>query len=569
MKVTTYIASFLVNKGIDVVFELQGGMITRILDEIHRVGSTKIVSLHHEQSAAFCADAYGRITNKPGVAFATSGPGATNLITGIGSCYFDSVPAIFITGQVNIKEQKGTKSTRQIGFQETEIVPIVKPITKAAFSITSADEIPQALEDCYRIAVEGRPGPVLIDIPMDLQIAEIDPPEISDMLKPSFLNPPKLKSRIHEFLAALEIAQRPLILVGRGVRASGAVSLFHQFLEKVNVPVVTSLLGLDAMEYSNPLRAGFIGTYGNRWANKALGKCDLLLVLGSRLDLRQTGSDTGAFQTGKSIFHVDIDSAEINNSLSGCVSIQTDLQAFFVTALQLVTKSFSFDLWEKEIKIEYENKKDIHELTDIVGINPNKLMHQLSRVSNQAMAIVADVGNNQMWCAQSVELNAEQFFLTSGGMGAMGYALPAAIGVSITTKNSPVVVISGDGGFQVNIQELQTVKRNKLPLKMVILNNKSLGMIRQFQDAYFDSCYQSTVWGYDVPDFELLAQAYGIKSYTIHNPEEVEEGLRLLWEDPLKPFLLNVLIDLHTNVYPKMMYGSPITEMQSESNRRI
>ena len=564
MKVTTYIANFLISKGIDTVFELQGGMITHIIDEIHRVGSTKIVSMHHEQSAAFAADAFGRIMNKPGVALATSGPGATNLITGIGSCYYDSVPAIFITGQVNRNEQKKSKATRQIGFQETEIIPMVMPITKAAISITSADEVPQALADCFRIALEGRPGPVLIDIPMDLQSAEIYDMNICESKQPSAQNEDMLDSQILEFLDELELAERPLILIGRGVRASGTVDLFHQLLKRINLPVVTSLLGFDAIEYNNPARIGFIGTYGNRWANMALGKCDLLLVLGSRLDLRQTGSDFEEFQNNKTIFHVDIDGAELNNNISGCVPIQADLKSFFASFMNLIKKSYSFGSWEKEIRKNYELKKDTEELNKIVGINPNQFLHQLSKASEKATSIVADVGNNQMWCAQSLELQLGQTFLTSGGMGAMGYALPAAIGAVTVAKSKPVLMISGDGGFQINIQELQTVKRNNFPLKMVILNNNSLGMIRQFQDAYFDSCYQSTVWGYDAPDFKLVARAYGIESFTINNPQEVQKGLQLLWQKPLEPFLLNVLIDLHTNVYPEMMYGSPISKMQSE-----
>ncbi len=563
MKVTTYIVSFLKDRGIDTVFELQGGMITRIIDEIHRIGGIQIVSMHHEQAAAFAADAYARIKNKPGIALATSGPGATNLITGIGSCYFDSVPAIFITGQVNINEQKGDKTTRQIGFQETDIVSIVKPITKAAFAIASADEIPAVFENAYRISMEGRPGPVLIDIPMNLQNQEIsDSAYTTQIVDSPNKTKPQIADYFDEFTAALKSSNRPLCLAGRGIRAAGVTDAFVQFIEGYNLPVVTSLLAVDVIPFSHPNRVGFIGTYGNRWANYALGNCDLLIVLGSRLDLRQTGIDVDTFQENKRIFHIDIDNAELNNRVNRCTTLNIDLNDFFIETTEFINISYRQDHWFKEIKSKYHSLPDTHELKEIKGINPNMFLHSLSQASHAADAYTTDVGNNQMWSAQSLEIQLGQHFLSSGGMGAMGYSLPAAIGAAYALKNSPIVCISGDGGFQINIQELQTIARNNLPIKIIILNNHCLGMIRQFQDAYFDSCYQSTVWGYNAPDFEKVAIAYGIGAYSISEPEEIENGLSLLWANPLSPFLLNVNIDVHTNVYPKMMFGSPITKME-------
>jgi len=562
MKVTTYIAHFLKQKGIDTVFELQGGMITRIIDALHHEGDIKIVSMHHEQAAAMAADAYGRITNKPGIALATSGPGATNLLTGIGNCYFDSVPAIFITGQVNINEQKGDRPTRQIGFQETDIVNIAKPITKVAYAIKTAKEIPHVFEEAYRIAISGRPGPVLIDIPMNIQNEEI---EISD-LKISYpilgKDTTEHQPFFQNYLNALKNSKRPLILIGRGIRSSGTVKQFQKFLQKYDVPVVTSLLGFDVLPYQHPQRIGFIGTYGNRWANYALGSCDLLLVLGSRLDLRQTGSDIPSFQNGKEIYQVDIDEAELNNRIKNCITLKSNLSDFFSSFENQGNNYTTPSEWVNGIEEKKRSRLDTSELENITGINPNIFIHKLSQASKQAKVFTADVGNNQMWCSQSLELNENQLFLTSGGMGAMGYSLPAAIGASITMGDVPVVAIAGDGGFQINIQELQTIRRNNLPIKIVILNNHCLGMIRQFQDSYFDSCYQSTVWGYNAPDFTRVALAYGIESFSICKPEEVETGLAKLWEDPSQPFLLEVSIDVHTNVFPKMMFGSPITKME-------
>lgn len=564
MKVSTYIAKFLKEKDIDTVFELQGGMITRIIDAIHHEGKIKIVSMHHEQAAAMAADAYGRITNKPGIALATSGPGATNLLTGIGSCYFDSVPAIFITGQVNLNEQKGDLPTRQLGFQETDIVSMAKPITKVAYGIKSAKEVPAFFAEAYSIAVEGRPGPVLIDIPMNIQNEEIEALNIKDSDSNSGKESTNPQTFFKNYLNALINSKRPLILVGRGIRASGAVEQFHEFLQKNQIPVVTSLLGFDALPYQHPQRIGFIGTYGNRWANYALGGCDLLLVLGSRLDLRQTGADIDSFQKDKMIYHIDIDQAELNNRIKNCITLVGDLSGFFSIAKNFGMIYQASKEWLEDIEDKKQARPDIKELENISGINPNTFIHRLSQASKQAKVFTADVGNNQMWCSQSLELTENQLFLTSGGMGAMGYSLPAAIGASITIGNLPVVAIAGDGGFQINIQELQTIVRNKLPIKIVILNNHCLGMIRQFQDAYFDSCYQSTVWGFDSPDFEKIANAYGIGAYSIKELDEIEKGLFLLWENSNLPFLLDVNIDIHTNVYPKMMFGSPINRMEPE-----
>lgn len=564
MKVTTYIARFLKSKGIDTVFELQGGMITRIIDAMHHEGGIKIVSMHHEQAAAMAADAYGRITNKPGIALATSGPGATNLLTGIGNCYFDSVPAIFITGQVNLNEQKGDLPTRQIGFQETDIVSMAKPVTKEAYAVKTAKEIPHVFEEAFHIAISGRPGPVLIDIPMNIQNDEIEITEIKTTDPVSVVDSKAHQTYFQDYLDALKTCKRPLILEGRGVRASGTVEQFQKFLQQYHIPVVTSLLGFDVMPYSHAHRIGFIGTYGNRWANYALGSCDLLLVLGSRLDLRQTGSDIPSFQNGKVIYHVDIEEAELNNRIKNCVTLKSNLTDFFSSIKTFENNYTTPTEWLNEIEEKKQARLDINEVENISGINPNIFIHKLSQASKQAKVFTADVGNNQMWCSQSLEVNENQLFLTSGGMGAMGYALPAAIGACITLGNTPVVAIAGDGGFQINIQELQTIARNKLPVKIVILNNHCLGMIRQFQDAYFDSCYQSTVWGYNTPDFTKVALAYGIESFSISKPEEIETGLAKLWEDTDMPFLLEVSMDIHTNVFPKTMFGSPITKMEPD-----
>jgi acetolactate synthase-1/2/3 large subunit len=307
-----------------------------------------------------------------------------------------------------------------------------------------------------------------------------------------------------------------------------------------------------------------IGSYGNRWANWAVGTSDFLLVLGSRLDVRQTGSEIESFKGGRVIFHVDCDSGEINNRISGCESAVCQIFDFLTVAIK---KLPSFQLaepmdWRAQITAKRQEWPDVRESTGVTGLNPNEFMHALSQASGQACAYVADVGQHQMWAAQSLELTGSQRFLTSGGMGSMGFALPAAIGAAFACPQKPVVVIAGDGAFQCNIQELQTVKRNLLPLKLVIINNHSLGMVRQFQESYFDSRFQSTVWGYSAPDFVKVAEAYGIPARRISVAGEVAEALRWLWADPLAPMLLEVDIASTANVYPKMAFGRPVTEME-------
>jgi acetolactate synthase-1/2/3 large subunit len=561
MKVSDFIAEFLEKKGVKSVFELSGGMITHILDSLNQKTAINIITMHHEQAAAFAAEGYARVTGLPGIALATSGPGATNLLTGIGSCYFDSTPAIFITGQVNRHELKGDKGIRQLGFQETDIVSMATPITKACFHISDPNTIPRVFEEAFKIALEGRPGPVLIDIPMDVQRIQIDAEYFEDeRVEHLGIDTVVLQNLIND----IKQAKRPLVLSGRGIKASNCQNIFDQFIAKTKVPVITTLLGLDTIAFDDLQRVGFIGSYGNRWANIAFGECDLLIVLGSRLDIRQTGADT-QFIENRKIYHIDCEKAEINNRVKGCEAIIADLNSFFIDFEKATTK-LNFDLseaWMNHITDLKQTWPDTKELTP-TGINPNVFMHLLSSQSQKAKAYLADVGSHQMWAAQSLEIGKEQHFLTSGGMGAMGFSLPAGIGACIALDKEPVVVIIGDGCMQINIQELQTIVRNKLPVKIIVLNNRTLGMIRQFQDSYFESRYQSTYWGYDAPDFAKVAIAYGIEAMTIENPDAIENAVGWLWNDEnaSKPQLLQVMIDPHTNTYPKIAFGRPITEME-------
>ncbi len=563
MKASDYIANFLEGQGVRQAFELSGGMITHLLDSFQRRGSIKLISMHHEQGAAFAADGVGRMTGIAGVALATSGPGATNLVTGIASCYFDSTPAVFITGQVNRHEQKGTRAVRQLGFQETDIVTIVQSITKAAWRVKTVEELPELLARAFSLAMTGRPGPVLVDIPMDVQRAEVaDAPA-------GPVHPEKNKTPVDGAVWELLLdrigrSQRPLILAGGGIRSGRAADLFRQVVRSLGIPVVHSLMAMDVLDYSNPLRVGMIGSYGNRWANLAVGRADLLIVLGSRLDVRQTGSATDAFKQERFIFHVDCDPAEMNNRITGCYAVCATLESFLKDALA-VLEGHAFPgqvQWLREINALRARWPDEMELAGVVGINPNRFMHSLSRMGRSAAAYVVDVGQHQMWAAQSLELSAEQRFLTSGGLGSMGFALPAAIGAAIVTAEKPVVVIAGDGGFQCNIQELETIARNRLPVKIVVINNRCYGMVRQFQESYFDRRYQSTLWGYGAPDFVKISQAYGIPARIVLQESELNEALAWFWAEPLRSALLEVVVDTYANAYPKIAFGHPMTEME-------
>lgn len=558
MKICDYIARFIDNRKSGIVFGVTGGMIAFMVDSIYRRGKTRFIPMHHEQAAAFAAEAYGRMTGKPGVAMATSGPGATNLITGIGSCYFDSSAAVFITGQVRNEDFKDKKKIRQQGFQETDIVSVVKPVVKASYMTNKPDDVPAALKTAFWLANEGRPGPVLVDIPIDVQQADMKSGK-PVLLRTEIGYPTGLEKFIGEMYKKLSQAERPLILIGGGIRASKARDIFLEWLSAIDMPVVHSLMAVDVLPFKHLNRVGMIGSYGNRYANIAVKESDLLLVLGSRLDNRQTGSDPREFGRGKEIFQIDCDKNQLNNRVKGCKAFCCDLKIFLNSAVKNLKEpgNTNIDNWKQRIRNLKEMYPDTQELScRNDSINPNQLMHMISCSSRHASGYAVDVGQHQMWAAQSMELNTKQRFLTSGGMGSMGFGLPAAIGMAFSSPDKPVVLIAGDGGFQMNIQELETIKRNRLPLKMIIINNHCLGMVRQFQDEFFKKRYVATHWGYTAPDFEKISRAYGIPAKTVKRSSGVKNALKWLWRDPLSPALIQVDIPVFLNVHPKIKFGS-------------
>ena len=561
IKISDYIIEFLLSKNINKTFGYIGGAIAHIYHSIDKYKEMEIINCIHEQGAGFAAEGYARITGKSGVAFATSGPGATNLITPIGSCYFDSVPTMFITGQVNTYEYKYDKPVRQIGFQETDIVSIIRPIVKYAVMVDKVEDIRYELEKAYYLSQEGRKGPVLVDIPMNIQRTEVDISSLKSFFDSNeyfeLENNKKEKNNIAEVINLLKESKRPIVLIGGGVRLSNANVELLNYVEKYNIPVVYSLMGKDAISEDYKYNLGLIGSYGNRYGNLALANSDLILVLGSRLDTRQTGTSLDTFAREAKIIQVDVDKNELGSKIKIDIEINSDVKDFIAT-LNKYEINIDTTEWLKKLK-EYKNK-----FSSTVGIDnnlkiPNYVVSIISKYL-QDEDICVDVGQHQMWTAQSLNIKATQRVLFSGGMGAMGFALPASIGACIGS-NKRTVVIAGDGGIQMNIQELEVINRRKLPIKIFVLNNKNLGMVRQFQELYFDKKYLGTIDDYSVPNLVDIAKAYAIKARKIDDISKLEIELKDIFSSN-EPELINIELPVKmTTVEPKLIVNKPIEDM--------
>ena len=515
MKLSDYVIDFLRAQKVSHIFYLIGGMITHLVDSTVKNQGISCITMHHEQAAAFAAEGYARCSGGLGVAMATSGPGATNLITGIGDCFFDSIPCLFITGQVNTYEGKTDIDVRQAGFQEMDIVSIVKPITKGARLVARAEDIRRDLEWAVHLATSGRPGPVLLDIPMNIQRAEIDPENLPAFTFEIAEKAALTNTSFDEIIRLLCSAKRPVVLVGGGIQTADASDELFDFIAKTNIPVVTSLMGSDAFDHSSLCYVGMIGTYGHRHANIVLANADFLLVLGSRLDTRQTGTKPSTFARAATIVHVDIDPKELNRTINARHIVQMHIKDFLkvLNSHENIARLAVTQKWLSYIKSCKQRFEIIPLADNNQAINPCELIKYLSKQVASNAIITVDVGQHQMWTALFFELQRDQRMLISGGMGSMGFALPAAIGAKFAEPSRQIIVIVGDGGFQINIQELQTIKRNNLNIKIVLLNNQSLGMVRQFQELYFGNRTEGTLTGYNNPDFMKIADAYGILGF--------------------------------------------------------
>ncbi len=547
VKVSDYIVDFFIDKGITDVFGYPGGMVTHLMDSFRqKEGRIKAHVNYHEQAAAFCACGFAQVCNKAGVAYATSGPGATNLITGICNAYFDSVPVIFITGQVNTYERKIGLQVRQKGFQETDIVSIVKEVTKYAYCIEDANDIRKELEKAWHIANEGRKGPVLLDIPMNIFRSIVEPEKLVGYTEELKRDKTFFTEEIVQLLCD---AKRPVLLVGAGAKNGNIFKLVSEFTQKYSIPLVSSMLAFDILERSNRYNYGFIGAYGDRTANFIVAKSDLLLVIGSRLDIRQIGAKKENFAPNAKLIRVEIDKGELSNYIKEDeMQINCDVKIFLKKLLECnKTLKDNADWLNVCDKIKYR-------LSGKDNKRPNDLIQEISHAIPSNVVITTDVGQNQVWVAQSFDVKEGQRVLFSGGHGAMGYSLPAAIG-AYYASGKRVISINGDGGIQMNIQELQFLVRENLPITVIILNNRALGMIRHFQEMYFEENYYQTVpqGGYDAPNFSRIANAYGLTYTRIKKNSDI---YKVDWE-LYTPQIVEVLFDEKTYVFPKLEFGKP------------
>ncbi|MHB1315839.1 MAG: thiamine pyrophosphate-binding protein [Christensenellales bacterium] len=565
MKVADYIVDFLIDKNITDVFGYPGGMVTHLIDAFSKKqDKIKAHVNYNEQGAAFAACGYAQVSLKPGVAYATSGPGATNLITGLCNAYFDSVPVIYITGQVNTYEAKGDLLVRQKGFQETDIVSMVKSVTKYAVLISDINEVRYHLEKAYSLCLEGRPGPVLLDIPMDIQRGEITPESLRGYT-PDYCQADNREIKF--IIQALEQFKRPCILAGAGIRQSGMRNMFRSLVDYLKIPVVASMIAVDSLQTESPYNFGFAGAYGCRYANYILSKCDLLITLGTRLDSRLTGANLGAFAANAKIIRVDVDENELSNKIKPDeTQVVWNLKALLPLLVKTVKNSaidfgLKFKSWAEvctKIKTSLEGRDNL---------NPNNLMQRISIMIPDNSIIMTDVGQNQVWAAQSFYIKKKQHVFFTGGHGSMGYSLPASIGAYYASHGKRIFSINGDGGIQMNIQELQYIAREKIPITIIIFNNKALGMIRHFQEMYFNSNYSQTIEnsGYKPPEFSLIAKAYGMEYDKIENVDQVHQ---MMFKGD-KPRLIEVVLNEKTYVFPKLAVNKPINDQEPPIDREL
>ena len=567
MNLSDYTLKFLEQKKIKEVFLITGGAISFMIDAFSRNKKIKYISVAHEQSAAMMADSYSRLGPNFSCTMVTSGPGATNLITGIACSFFDSIPSLHICGQVNTYEQqdahKSTAKVRQVGFQETDIVSISKPITKYSYKLKDASEIRYVLEKAYHLATTGRPGPVLVDIPMNFQKVKIDPKK----LKP-FVNKIKTKSFNYKNLTKkienlFKKSKKPVIILGGGIKYGKAERDLINFLKIFKIPIVTTWSGVDLIDHCNQYYIGTIGVYGSRAANFTVQNSDLILCLGTRLDTRVTGGMPKSFARGAKKIVVDIDKYELGKKrgLKIDLKIHKDIKNFFQNYIKYKKNIFSRSEWmlkTNEWKKQYPiiSKKFFREKE---VVNPYVLIHKLSEILNNKDIIIGDTGAHLTWLIQAFKIKIGQKLFSAFGDSPMGYALPASIGASIVKNKSRIICICGDGSIQFNLQELHTVKKLKLPLKIFIFNNNGYGIIKQFQELYVDKRYEATGKGVSNPNFKKISKAFDINYNLIRNNSELKKLDNIIYSKNAE--IIEVNIKDNQKIIPKLQFGNPIEDL--------
>ncbi|MFB5662910.1 acetolactate synthase large subunit [Alteribacillus sp. HJP-4] len=542
----------LARESVDVIFGYPGGAILPTYDEIYRTGIRHILA-RHEQGAIHAAEGYARVSGKPGVCVVTSGPGATNVVTGIADAMIDSLPLVVITGQV---------ATSVIGtdaFQEADVIGVTMPITKHNYQVRDVDELPRVIKEAFHIATTGRPGPVLIDLPKDVSVAtgffNYDPAVNLPGYQPTVV-PNKLQ--IKKLTEAVKTAKQPVILTGAGVLHAGASEELLKYIEKQQIPVASTLLGLGAFPGNHELFLGMAGMHGTYSSNMALHKCDLLISVGARFDDRVTGN-LKHFAPNAKVAHIDIDPAEIGKNIETQIPVVGDAKE----ALRMLNEvdaepcdctewKETLNGWKREYPLWYKNEEGI--------VKPQRLMEMIYEETEGEAVVTTDVGQHQMWAAQYYKFDKPNMWVTSGGLGTMGFGFPSAIGAQFAEPNKQVVAILGDAGFQMTAQEMSVLQELNLPVKIILVNNASLGMVRQWQQLFYEERYSNSLFPIQ-PDFVKMAEAYSIKGWKVESDKEMQETLReaLAYDGPV---LMDCRVHKTENVYPMIAPGKGHQEME-------
>ncbi|MGE5398848.1 MAG: biosynthetic-type acetolactate synthase large subunit [Ignavibacteriales bacterium] len=539
---------------VEYIFGYPGGAVLKLYDSLYDIDFLKHILVRHEQGAVHAAEGYAKTTGKVGVVLVTSGPGATNTVTGIADAYMDSVPVVIFTGQV---------ASHLIGndaFQEADIVGITRPITKHNFLVRDVRELAEIVKKAFYIASTGRPGPVLVDLPKDVINAacEFEYPENIELrgYKPSFFGH---QSQIKRAAQMLRKAKKPVLYVGGGVIMSGGCSELAILARENNLPVTMTLQGLGAFPGTDELSLGMLGMHGTYWANQAVHNCDLLVALGARFDDRVTG-DPEKFAANAYKIHVDIDPAAIGKNVAADLPIVGDVKHVLAELAAELTEAPDFSKWWDEINawkdecpMEYEDNDG--------QLRTEYVIEKISEKTKGNAVIVTDVGQHQMWTAQYYKFINPRSLITSGGLGTMGFGVPAAVGAAFGVKDRPVVAICGDGGFQMNVQELTTAVANKLPIKFIIMNNSFLGMVRQWQELFHSEKYSFTDLSASNPDFVKIGEAYGLKSFRVESPKEVESTLDLAFDYNDGPVLIEFKVIQEDIVFPMIPPGTSVEKI--------
>ncbi|WP_392420289.1 biosynthetic-type acetolactate synthase large subunit [Capnocytophaga canis] len=548
----------LLAEGVDLAFGYPGGAIMPVYDELYKYqNQLKHILTRHEQGAIHAAQGYARATGKVGVVFATSGPGATNIITGIADAQIDSTPLVCITGQV-AKHLLGTDA-----FQETDIIGISTPVTKWNFQITEVEEIPEAIAKAFYIARSGRPGPVLIDIVKSAQFDQVAQFNYKKCTRMRSYNPvPEIDdSKLAEAAQIINQAQKPYVVFGQGIILGQAENELKSFLEKTDIPAAATILGLSALSTEHPNYVGMVGMHGNYAPNVMTNTCDVLIALGMRFDDRVTG-DLSRYAKQAKVLHFDIDPAEINKNVKADVAVLGNVKEALQKILPLVEQK-KHTTWREEFKKydkeEYDSVIKNELYPEKEGLTMGEVLELINKCSNHEAVIVSDVGQHQMMACRYAKFKNSRSKITSGGLGTMGFALPAAIGAKIGVPEKQVVAVIGDGGFQMTIQELGTIFQSQIPVKIVVLNNEFLGMVRQWQELFFDRRYASTEM--INPDFIKIAEGYHIQSRLVTKRSDLEEAVKEMLNSD-KAYFLEVRVEKENNVFPMVPTGASVSEVR-------